>query len=129
MIGIDLIDRIAPIAEELVHDAKRRLPRLAHADVRLDVTEAKYATAENGGAKSSGDDDGLALGVRVLAGDRTIAPGYVGLTLGAADADDLPRIIREAIEQAWRRADANAEMKADARGKLGALGEALGDTR
>ena len=129
MIGVELIDRVAPAVEELVHDAKRRLPHLAHADVRLEVTQGKYATAENGAAKASGDDYGLGLGVRVLAGDRAIAPGYVGLTLGAADVDDLPRIIREAIEQAWRRADVNAEMKADARGKLGPLGETLGDTR
>jgi hypothetical protein len=68
MIGVALIDRVALHAEELVHEAKRRLPHLAHADLRLEVTEGKYATAENGGAKASGDDYGLALGVRVLAG-------------------------------------------------------------
>jgi TldD protein len=129
MVGVDLVDRVAAAVEEIVHEAKARLPYLAHADVRLEVTESKYAAAENGGAKASGDDEGIALGVRTLAGARAIAPGYVGRTLGAADADDLPRIVREAIEQAWRRADANAEMKADARGKHGALGEALADTR
>ena len=129
MIGVDFIDRVAPAVEDLVHDAKRRLPHLVHADVRLHVTEGKYAAAENGSAKSSGDDYGLGLGVRVLAGDRTVAPGYVGLTLGAADADDLPRIVRDALEQAWRRADVNAELKADARGKHGALGGSLADTR
>jgi TldD protein len=129
MIGVALIDRVAPRAEELVHEAKRRLPHLAHADLRLEVTEGKYATAENGGAKASGDDYGLALGVRVLAGDRMVAPGYVGRRLGAADADELPRIIREALETAWRRASVNAEMKSDARGKFGALGESLADTR
>jgi TldD protein len=129
MVGIDLVDRVAPIAEELVRDAHHRLPHFVHGDLRFEVTEGKYAGAENGGAKSSGEDYGMALGVRVLAGDRTIAPGYVGLTLGAADVGDLPRIIREAIEQAWRRADVNAEMKADARGKFGVLGEALADTR
>ena len=128
MIGVDLIDRVAPVVEELVRDAKR-LPHLSHADVRLQITEGKYAAAENGGAKSSGDDYGIGLGVRVLAGQRTIAPGYVGLTLGAADTDALPRIIRDALAQAWRRADVNAEMKADARGKHGALGESLADTR
>jgi len=129
MIGIDLIERVAPVVEELVHDAKHRLPHLAHADVRLEVTEGKYAGAENGGAKSSGDDYGIGLGVRVLAGDRTVAPGYVGFTLGAADADHLPRIVRDALEQAWRRADVNAELKADARAKHGTLGESLADTR
>ena len=128
MLGIDLIDRVAPVAEELVADA-RRLPRLVHADLRLEVVEAKHAGAENGGAKTSGDDYGFALGVRVLAGDRTIAPGYAGRTLGAADVDDLPRIIRDAIETAWRRADVNAELKADTREKFGALGEPLADTR
>jgi hypothetical protein len=129
MIGVELIDRLGDAVEAVVHDAKRRLPRLAHADVRLEVAEAKYASAENGGAKASGDDYGIGLGVRVLAGSRAIAPGYVGRTLGAADTDDLPRIVREAIEQAWRRADVNGEMKADARDKLGPLGESLADTR
>ena len=128
MIGVDLVDRIADTAEALVHDAARRLPELAHADLRLHVTEGKHAVAENGGAKSSGDDEGLALGVRVLAGGM-VAPGYLGLRLGAADLDDLPRIIRDALETAWRRASVNGAMKADARGKLGALGEALAPTR
>jgi len=129
MLGVDLIDRVAPTAEELVHEARGRLPHLVHADLRLEVVEAKHAGAENGGAKTSGDDYGFSLGVRVLAGNRSVAPGYVGRALGAADVDDLPRIIREALETAWRRADANAEQKAQSREKLGALGEALADTR
>jgi len=65
----------------------------------------------------------------VLAGDRMVAPGYVGRTLGTADADDLITIIRDALDTAWRRAAVNAEMKADARGKFGALGASLADTR
>ena len=64
-----------------MHEAKARLPRLAHADLRLEVAEAKSAGAENGGAKTSSDDYGLSLGVRVLAGDRALAPGYAGFTL------------------------------------------------
>ena len=128
MAGIELIDRITPVVEELLHTLRARLANLAHADVRLEITESKHASAENGGAKSSGADDGLSLGVRVLAGARSIAPGYVGLTLGLADADDLPRILREALETAWRRADVNAELKADTREKFGPLGDALADT-
>ena len=128
-ITVDLIERLKPTAEACLGDAARRLPGLHYADLRLEVVEGKWALAENGAPKGSGEDERLALGVRVLAGARTVAPGYVGLTLGAADVDDLPRIIREAIEQAWRRADVNAEMKADARGKFGALGESLADTR
>jgi len=67
--------------------------------------------------------------VRVLAGDRTVAPGWVGLTLGASDADRLEARLLEALTTAHRRAAANAEHKADARAKFGPLGEALADTR
>ena len=111
-------------------DAARRLPHLAYADLRLEVAEGKSATAENGESKSSGDDYAFAAGVRVLAGDRTVAPGWVGLTLGTADLRRRsPRRLREALERAYRRALVNGEHKATAREKFGALGDALADTR
>jgi TldD protein len=127
--GIGLVDRLKPLARDLLRDTARRRPSLAYADARLEVVEARAASAENGAPKFSGDDYHLTLGVRVLAGDRSIAPGYVGLVLGAADLGGIETVIREALERAWRRATVNAEMKADARGKFGALGEALTDTR
>jgi len=116
-ISVDLIDTVTPIAQERVRQA-RRLPHLRYADLRL----------ENGTPKFSGDDYGFSLGVRVLAGERMIAPGYVGQVLGTADVAELDRIIQEAIERAYRRAMVNGEMKADAREKYGALGAALADT-
>ena len=122
------MDSLKPVAGQIVRDAARALPHLHYGDVRVEITEAKAAAAENGGTRIR-HDDGLALGVRVLAGDRGVAPGYVGLALGAADVDALPRLVREALERAYRRALANAEMKADTREKLGVLGEALADTR
>jgi TldD protein len=128
-VSVDLIDSLAPMVETRVREAARRLPHLRYADVRLEVSEGKGAGAENGTPKYSGDDYGFALGARVLAGDRMVAPGYVGQTLGTADLDDLDRIVREALERAYRRAMVNGEMKADAREKFGALGEALADTR
>jgi len=128
-VSIDLIDAVTPMVETRVREAARRLPHLRYADVRLEVTEAKGAGSENGTPKFSGDDYGLALGARVLAGDRMIAPGYIGQTLGTADLADLDRIVREALERAYRRATVNGEMKADAREKFGPLGDALADTR
>jgi TldD protein len=128
-VSIDLIDTVAPMIETRVREAARRLPHLHYADLRLEVTEGKGAGSENGTPKFSGDDYGLALGARVLAGDRMIAPGYVGQTLGTADLADLDRIVREALERAYRRAMVNGEMKADAREKFGPLGESLADTR
>jgi TldD protein len=128
-ITTDLVDQLKPDLRDLLREARRRLPHLAYADARLEVAEGKFATAENGESKSSGDDYGFAIGVRVLAGQRAVAPGWVGLTLGTADLADLPRLLREALERAYRRALVNGELKASARGKFGPLGASLLDTR
>jgi TldD protein len=128
-ITVDLVDGLKPDVRDLLRDAGRRLPHLQYADVRLEVAEGKFATAENGESKSSGDDYALSVGARVLAGDRAVAPGWVGLMLGTADLDDLPGRLRMALERAYRRALVNAELKASARGKFGPLGESLADTR
>jgi TldD protein len=128
-IETELIDRIKPLVVDLVTSYARSLPHLSHADIRVEVSEGKFAAAENGGAKSSGDDYGFAFGVRVLAGDRAIAPGYFGRSLGAADLSALDKVLREGLQAAHRRAVANARHKADTRGKFGDLGDALADTR
>jgi TldD protein len=128
-IGVDLVDVVKPEVRDLLRDVARRLPHVAYADLRLEVTEGKSATAENGESKSADDDSALSAGVRVLAGERTVAPGWVGLTLGTADLDDLTRRLRDALERAYRRAMVNAELKAAAREKFGPLGESLADTR
>ncbi|HEU5195146.1 MAG TPA: TldD/PmbA family protein [Methylomirabilota bacterium] len=128
-ITVDLIDRVKADVRDLLRDAARRLPHLAHADCRIEVVEGKSAAAENGESKFSGDDYGFTAGVRVLAGDRMVAPGWVGLTLGTADMDDLLARLREALERAHHRALVNGEMKAAAREKFGALGVSLTDTR
>jgi TldD protein len=125
----DLIDRIIPMVRELVMEQARALPDLRYADVRVEVGEGKFAAAENGLPKSSGDDYALALGVRVLAGSRMTAPGYFGRGLGVADVPVLGRLLRDGLLAAYRRAMANGEMKAQVRGKFGALGDALTDTR
>jgi TldD protein len=128
-ITVDVIDAFKPEIRDVLRDAARRLPHLAYADARLEVGEGKSAAAENGESKFSGDDYAFAAGVRVLAGDRMVAPGWVGLTLGTADLDDLPRRLRDAVERAYRRAMVNGELKATAREKFGPLGAALADTR
>jgi TldD protein len=113
----------------LLEDAARRLPHLAYADVRLAVVQGRRATAENGSSRSAADDSSCAAGVRVLAGDRMVAPGWVGLVIGAADLPNLEAMLADALQHAYRRAAANAEAKATAREKFGPLGESLADTR
>ncbi len=128
-VSVEIIEGLKPTVRDLLHESTRRLRHLTYTDLRLEAVEAKAAAAENGASRFSGDDYALSLGVRVLGGERAMAAGYVGMSLGVADLPRLEPIIREAIERAWRRAIVNAEMKADARGKFGALGEALMDTR
>jgi TldD protein len=124
-----LIERITPMARELVTSRARALADLRYADVRVEISEGKFAGAENGAAKSSGDDYAFAFGIRVLAGARMSAPGYFGRGLGAADLPELARLLEEGLLAAYRRAMANAEMKFEVKGKFGALGDALADTR
>jgi TldD protein len=126
--GIELIDRLAAIVPDVVAGA-RRLPHLAHADVRLEVVDVRSASAENGAGRAARQEIRLGLGVRALAGERMVAPAYVGVALGADDLDAVVRAIRDALARAHRRALANGEQKAEAREKFGPLGLALADTR
>ena len=124
-----LIDQITPLVQSLATGYAGSLAHLRYADLRLEIVEGKAAAAENGASKYSGEDYGFAFGIRVLAGDRMVAPGYFGRSLGAADLADLESILKEGILSAYRRALANGEWKAEVRGKFGSLGEALMDTR
>src|SRR3989454_2591219 len=126
---VELIDRARETVPALLADARRRLPHLAYADLRLEISESRHAIAENGAERASGDDYACTAGVRVLAGDRAMAPGWIGIVLGAADVPQLEARLVEALERAYRRAMANAEHKATAREKFGPLGEALADLK
>ncbi len=128
-ITTDLIDQLKPLAEDLVTTFARTLADLRYADLRVEIVEGKAAAAENGASKFSGEDYGFAFGIRVLAGQRMVAPGYAGRMLGASDLPDAEKILKEGILSAYRRAVANAELKATAREKFGSLGDSLADTR
>ena len=128
-ITIDLIDGIKEMVQALATAHARSLAHLRYADLRIEVAEGKAAAAENGASKFSGEDYGFSFGVRVLAGDRMVAPGYFGRSLGAADLAELERILKDGLEAAYRRAMANGELKATVREKFGSLGDSLMDTR
>jgi TldD protein len=125
----DLLDGARALVSELCTDWARGLPDLVHADVRLEVSEAKAASVENGQPKFASDDYGCAFGVRVLAGRRMVGAGYLGGALGAADLPRLREILQDALRRAHRRAAASGEAKAEARGKFPGLGATLRDTR
>jgi TldD protein len=123
-----LIDDVKEMVHHLATAHCRSLAHLRYCDVRLEVAEGKAAAAENGASKFSGEDYGFSFGIRVLAGERMVAPGYFGRSLGAADLDSLEKILKEGIEKAYRRAMANGELKATVKEKFGSLGDALADT-
>jgi hypothetical protein len=71
-IEIELIDRIKPMVRDLVTDRAATLADLRYAGVRLEVSEGRYATAENGAS-------GLGRRLRRSAS-------------GAAESDDRARL-------------------------------------
>ena len=128
-ITIDLVAGVKEMVGDLCAGWARGLPDMVHADVRLEVTEAKVASVENGEPKFANDDYACSYGVRVLAGRRMVGAGYVGGVVGAADWPRLREILRDALARAHRRAAASGEAKAEARAKFPGLGAALADTR
>src|SRR5438132_8664633 len=88
-ITTDLVESVKQIAAELTADAPSHHKFCRYADLRIEATEEKQAGAENGDPKYSAEDGLLSIGIRVLAGDDAIAPGYFGQTLGRADLPDM----------------------------------------
>ena len=125
------IELIGELKTELSDRFTRQARRLGaqYADLRLEVSESQFAWAENGYCKQSGRDDALAFGVRVIAGDGMVAPGYYGQSLGVADRDRLNRVIQDGLRHAHARATANARGKSTARIQFPNLTAAFSDTR
>lgn len=124
-ITIGIIDEIKEMIYSRVTEHAKGLRYLCYADIRIEADEGRWAVAENGSEKLSGSDYGFSFGVRVLAGEGCVAPGYFGQRLGSADLDQLKGRLEEGLEHAYRRALANAEGKSTARERFGPLGEAL----
>lgn len=127
-ITIDLVDRIKGNLFDLVERSKRALPHCQYIDLRVEVGEGQGALAQDGMMKFSIRDYGLSYGVRVVAGERMLAPGYFGQTLGVADTGDLIRIVQEGISKAYERAVTSAKSKSERKNSWGVLGESLWST-
>jgi TldD protein len=126
-VSIEVIPDIRDGLFDLVSEYSRSKRFARYADVRVEVSEGKVAVAENGMEKFSGEDYGFAFGVRVLAGDKTVAPGYFGELVGTADLPRIHERIRDALDHAYDRALANARGKEGAKSRYGVLGRSLSD--
>ncbi len=125
---VDILDRMRPDLASLVMERARKLPAMGYCDLRIEVREEKGALAENGSEKASAEDYAFDFGVRVIAGAGTPAAGYYGRVLGATDAGNIEAVVWEGIRQAHQRARASARLKAQTRGRFGALGQSITGT-
>ena len=128
-ISLDVIDRIKDRVRAFITDYRKRLKGCQYIDIRVEVSESKGAYAQSGTAKESQEDAEISMGLRVLAGESMIAPGYYGRVLGSVDLENLESVVGEGIDHAYRRAWANAARKMDAERVLGPLSNALASTR
>src|SRR5947209_12199791 len=128
-ITTDLVEAIKNTVAELATEAPATHKLCRYADLRIEVTEEKHAGAENGTSKYAGEDSQFACGIRVLAGDGAVAPGYFGQMLGKPDLPRLAQTLASGLKHAYERAVANAREKIRIRHKYKELGEALAATR
>src|SRR3989442_1569689 len=115
-ITTDLVEVIKNSAAELAAEAPDTYKLCRYADLRIEVTEEKHAGSENGTSKYAFEDSHIACGIRVLAGDSTVAPGYFGQMLGKADLPRLAQPLASGLKRAYARAVANAREKATRQG-------------
>src|SRR5207244_4668556 len=100
-ITVETLDSIKRMAADLARRAPKSLRHCRYADLRLEITEVKSATAENGAGKASQDDFVFGFCIRVFAGDQLIAPGYFGHRLGSADLPRLHILLRSGLRHAY----------------------------
>jgi len=125
------IELIGELKAEVADHFTRQTTRLgcAYADLRLEVVQGRFAWAEKGHSKQSGEEQALAMGIRVIAGDGMRAPGYFGQSLGVPDRDRLARLIRNGLRHADASALASARAKAAALTSFPALAGTIRETR
>jgi TldD protein len=128
-ISTEILEGFKPTASDLLLDTPVRYKLCKYADLRLEVVEEKRAGAENGTQKYSREDCRLAFGIRMLAGDLAVAPGYFGQILGLADVRDLSERIASGLKHAYERALMNAHEKAQFRAQFKDLAESITNTQ
>jgi hypothetical protein len=126
---IEALDSIKDMSMSLISSFTSTRAYTHYADMRIELSEERGAFCENGEAKYSGMDYGFSFGVRVLAGEDCISPGYFGLTLGQEALHRLESILEAGLDHAYERALVNARWKSQTKKRFKKLGESLWDMR
>ena len=124
-VDIGLIDKTEDKLSNLVLETKNGLEDCSYVDLRVRVSEGQGASAQDGMMKFSIKDYKLSYGARVIAGKGLLAPGYFAETLGTADVDSVPDVIRKGLHQAYERAVASSKIKSDRKNRWETLGQSL----
>lgn len=127
-LSVEMLGDLKEVAANQIRDALR-LTDVSYADVRVELAEGVSAYAEDGLPRGLGQDFGLSLGVRVVAGEIVQASGYEGRILGVNDFADFGNILLHAIHIAHTRARDNARFKAFYTNSWGALGTSIVGTQ
>ncbi len=127
-ITVDVIEKIKNNIYGLAVESQGNLLNCHYIDIRVEARESKYAVAERGAPKESGEDYGLSFGVKAIAGDRLKSPGYYGGLLGTSDLKKIEKVIKESIEHAHKRALANSSWKESVKERLGSVAESIYST-
>ena len=126
---LESLDNIKEMAEALISSFSTKRAFTHYADIRIELSEERGAFCENGEAKYSGMDYGFSFGVRVIAGEDCISPGYFGLTLGQEALPRFKSVLEDGLNHAYERARANARWKSHTKKQFKRLGETLWDMR
>ncbi|MFQ5962415.1 MAG: TldD/PmbA family protein, partial [Candidatus Methylomirabilales bacterium] len=126
--ALEIIDILKPEVASQVSQPGRKFRGLVYADLRLEVKEAQGAAAENGQSKQGSRDATMSLGIRTLAGGKTIAPGYYGRLVGTRELARVPEIVQEGLRRAYERAVASAAQKMVLKRQMAGLGKSLTNT-
>ncbi len=108
---IDNLGDLKHQISEFVTSYASSLPDCQYADIRIEVNDTRWASAEDGKPKSAGRDEGGSFGVRVIAGGVKKAPGYYGGIFSIKDLHRINDLIKDGLDHAHARAVANSRHK------------------
>lgn len=107
----EILQNIKARIAECFNTNAKNLRDCHYADLRLEVSDTRWASAEDGKPKGCGRDETGSFGIRVIAGVSKKAPGYYGRIFSTKDINHIEFLIKEGLGHAHIRALANSRNK------------------
>src|SRR4030065_1520601 len=105
--GIKLIDNLGDLKHQISEfftSYARSLSDCQYADIRIEIGDTRWASAEDGKPKSAGRDEGGSFGIRGIARRDKKAPGYYGSIFSIKDLYRIIDLIKEGLKHCQARA-------------------------